>query len=353
MALKTTLTATFSNSNPILQRDPAIPSAGGVVLFDFLARGTWPSQGSPITSYASLVNNDWPSLAPTNNHTYSPSTGRVTPSNTSTLSFPCEPAAQTTISAGITLPSGSVAPVAVTLANASYLANGASRATLIAATPGTLVRDGSGNYTFAPLLAPASSVTIASGSSVANSATRLFADPTANYYLDFWAFRPTTFTSLRNGYFGGNTAQSTPNTSTEHSILITGSNTQGIEIRRPSPGSFDGNYINLQPTANAVFRIGYGWAKNGGIWQHRAIVNNGTPTNWANSTHGSGANGIQDNAAWTNRLFGGFGGATSDSNLGIYRFYVENLSISGRTFEEAAAACWAAATRTSRSQYAP
>ena len=50
-------------------------------------------------------------------------------------------------------------------------------------------------------------------------------------------------------------------------------------------------------------------------------------------THGTGADGIQLNSAWKLKLHQTF--------PGLARFYVENLSVSGRTAEEVWAADWA------------
>lgn len=271
MTLITRLSTAFTDTTlPILQRDPVIPNAGGVVLFDFKNPGTWPSQDSPVTSYNSLVNNSWPTLTATNtNQTYDPSTGRVT------------------------------------------------------ATSGTALF-------------------------MEDASNRLFADTTANYCISFWVYMPSSNPAYAT-YFAkgaGNT-----NTNTHSFIVRVGiGDSERIEMYRPSStdGSATANAVSFgTPTVDddnlatdAVYRVGYAWSKNAGQWQHKGILNNGTPTSYANSTFGTGADGVQENAAWTGKLFGSAGGASS-TDLGVYRFYLENLTVSGRTPEQVWDADWA------------
>lgn len=271
MTLITRLSTAFTDTTlPILQKDPVIPSAGGVVLFDFKNTGTWPSQASPITSYDSLVNNNWPALTASNSsNTYSAATGRVTA--TGAISLPLE-----------------------------------------------------------------------------NASKRLFADTTANYCLSMWVYLPDNNPAYAT-YFVRGAGNLNSNT---HSFVVRVSNTdtEVIEMFRPSSTDANGtqngvgfgtgtvNDNNLP--VNTVYRLGYAWSKNAGQWQHRGILNNDTPTAWANSTFGTGADGVQENASWTGALFGAAGGA-APTGLGVYRFYLENLTVSGRTAEEVWAADWA------------
>jgi hypothetical protein len=270
MTLITRLSTTFTDTTlPILQKDPVIPSAGAVVLYDFKNPGTWPDQTSPITSYSSLVNNNWPTLSPTPTpaqHTYNSTSGRITPLDTATASF---------------------------------------------------------------------------GFPVEDASTRLFADLTANYCISMWLYKPATATGPFDiGYFARNASGGTPNNA-EHSLIVRiNPDTNQIQIQRPD-AFFTSNSVTLSAPGNAVSRVGYAWSKNSGTWQHKGILNNGSPTAYVDSTFGTGANGIKDNAAWTGRLFGAYGFASADSAQGIYRFYVENLTLSGRTPEEVWDADWA------------
>jgi len=269
MTLITRLSTAFTDTDlPILQRDSVIPNAGAVVLYDFKNPGTWPDQTSPITSYASLVNNDWPTLSPTPTpaeHTYDSTSGRVTPLDTAAASF---------------------------------------------------------------------------GFPVEDASTRLFADLTANYCISMWVYKPTTTTAFDIGYFARNASGGVAQ-GTDHSLIVRiEPSANVIQFLRPD-SSFTSNLVALSAPGNAVSRIGYAWSKNSGTWQHKGILNNGSPTAYVDSSFGTGANGIQDNAAWTGRLFGAYGYASADSGMGIYRFYVENLTLSGRTPEQVWAADWA------------
>lgn len=72
-------------------------------------------------------------------------------------------AAQTLTSAGITLPSGSVTPVAVTINSPGLLAVSTSAMGTLGATYGRLIRAAGGSYTFAPAVAPGSNITVPTG----------------------------------------------------------------------------------------------------------------------------------------------------------------------------------------------
>lgn len=270
MTLITKLGTSFTDTAlPVLQKDPVIPNTGGVVLYDFKSPSTWASQGSPITSYSSLVGTTWPTLtASDNNATYSSSTGRVTASAAAYTSLPTE-----------------------------------------------------------------------------NAGNRLFADLTANYCLSIWIFKPSTaYSSASPAYFSKCPQDfSVSLNQNQHSLAIEGnSGINGVRIMRPAStdGNAQTNIASFSSLATGVHRLGYAWAKNSGQWQHRSILNNGTASAWANSTFGTGTNGVQENSAWTGRLFGHLGG-THAQGLGIYRFYLENLTLSTRTPEQVWAADWA------------
>ena len=270
MTLITRLSTTFTDATlPILPKDPVIPNAGAVVLYDFKNVNTWPDQTSPITSYSSLVNNNWPTLSPTPTpaqHTYNSTSGRITPLDTATASF---------------------------------------------------------------------------GFPVEDASTRLFADLTANYCISMWLYKPATATGpFDTGYFARNASGTTPSNA-EHSLIVRiDANQNTIQFQRPDTGFYD-NSVELSAPGDAVSRVGYAWSKNNGVWQHKGILNNGASTSYVNSTFGSSANGVKDDPTWIGRLFGSYGSASADSALGIYRFYVENLTVSGRTAEDVWAADWA------------
>lgn len=86
-------------------------------------------------------------------------------------------ALSTTITAAVTLPAGATAAVAVTLANASLIANDTSLRGVMGAVIGLLARDGAGAYTFAPSVAPVSSTTLPVGTAFVAGAIPANLDP--------------------------------------------------------------------------------------------------------------------------------------------------------------------------------
>jgi hypothetical protein len=79
MTLITRLATSFTDTTiPKLVKDPVIPSAGARLLVDMKSVGTWPSQGSSLTTDSqlfSLVENNWPTLGVLGNHTYNATRG--------------------------------------------------------------------------------------------------------------------------------------------------------------------------------------------------------------------------------------------------------------------------------------
>lgn len=255
MTLITKTTTAFTDTSlPILQKDPVLPNAGAVVLFDFKNVGTWSSQSSPVTTFTSLTTSSWPVLSASNaNNTYSPSTGRV--AATGATELPLETAG-----------------------------------------------------------------------------SRLFADLTANYCFSIWIYVPTAFNFFET-YLSKGTGS---NTSSDRTLTVRGgSGTRLLDISRAG-GTDQFNYV---APAAGVYRIGYAWSKNSGTWQYKTCVNQ-SENAWQNSASGTAANGVYENTANNGALFGTAGGA-APTGLGVYRFYLENLTVSGRTVTQVWDADWA------------
>ena len=265
MTLITKLSSSFTDTTlPILQKDPALPSAGGVVMYDMKSVGTWPSQASTITTSSqifSLASNPWRAASPSTSLAYDSNTGRVTPSGAYNLD-------------------------------------------------------------------------------IEDSTNRVFADPTHNYCVSFWFFVPSTHAAFA-AYIHKGTGNTNVNT---HGFLIRAENADSRIVQVWRPASTDGNATQNGLITSAlsvgVHRIGYAWSRNSGVWQRKTVIDNGTVSGWTNDTFGSGVNGVQNNSAWPLR-FGGSAGAGNAANLGFYRFYIENLTLSGRTPEQVWAADWA------------
>lgn len=257
MALITKLSSAFTDTSlPILQKDPVIPNAGGIVLLDFKNLGCHPTQGSTISSYTQLVNAGWATLTPSGTISYNSTTGRATSAS------------------------------------------------------------GTGIIYFD------------------NTSGSVFSSTTANYCLSAWLYLPDT---LPGGYpeliVKGTGLGNTGNNTFSLYSRTTGT-FDGFEFGRPSAtGNALQNLASMSPANGTVYRFGYAWSKNSGTWQHKSVVNNGNPTAWTNSTFGTGADGVQNRSER--------GEIRLNGDIGIYRFYLENLTLSGRTPEQVWAADWA------------
>lgn len=259
MTLITKLSSAFSDTSlPILQRDPVIPNAGGVVLLDFKNPGCNPTQGSTISSYNQLVSAGWPTLTTFGTVNYNSTTGRAT------------------------------------------------------------------------------SASGVSGFYWDSTSGSVFSDTTANYCLSFWLFLPDVLPDYTNAELivKGIGFTNTNNNSLSIFSRTTGS-FDGFEIYRPSTtiSSSLQNKASLGGITGGVYRFGYAWSKNSGTWQHRSIINNGSPSSWTDSTFGTGADGVQDRSER--------GEIRLRQDIGVYRFYLENLTLSGRTPEQVWDADWA------------
>jgi hypothetical protein len=263
MTLITRLSQAFTDTSlPILQKDPVIPNAGGVLLYDFKNVATYSGAAGAIGSYDSMVNNNWPTFTGDASKQYDPATGRV--STTSISEMPIQ-----------------------------------------------------------------------------DASNRVFADTTASYCISIWVYIPATMADAQGVLrLGAGTGGNNPN----FSLLVnTGTTPSRVKFFRPASTdstTFQNSYVETV-TTDSVVRLGYTWQKNSGNWQHKGSINNGAPSAWVNSTFGTGSDGVQDQSAWSGGLFGNGGAAWSSDSPSIYRLYVENLSVSGRTPEQVWDADWA------------
>lgn len=166
----------------------------------------------------------------------------------------------------------------------------------------------------------------------------LYQDNTHAYCLSIWIGVPETHAPYRVLMWGGD--RNSLNTVDNKSLTMHWDNTDTRRLLIYKPDINSGNerqngFLNVLPVG--VNRVGYAWQKNDvngtPTWQWKGIVNNGTPGNWNNDTFGTGAAGINtassSSVLWTN------------DNSSIYRFYLEDLTVSGRTPEQVWAADWA------------
>ena len=167
----------------------------------------------------------------------------------------------------------------------------------------------------------------------------LYQDNTHAYCLSIWVDVPETHPGYSILMWGGD--RGNLNAVDNKSLTMHWGDTDSRSFIIYKPDINSGNerqngFINTLPVG--VNRVGYAWQKNDvngtPTWQWKGIVNNGTPGGWNNDTFGTGAAGINtassSNVLWTN-----------DGNSSIYRFYLENLTLSGRTPEQVWDADWA------------
>lgn len=266
---------------PRLLSDPVWNEAGGRVLFDAKNLICHPAQARTITATTTLVSageNSWP-ITNGSTHNYDAITGRITQ-----------------------LPGG-------------------------------------GGSTFIRMEA----------SGAANAgAFPIFSDPSHNYAGVLWFYVPasqtaTNATLLSKGGGVGNSSNSL-------AIYFDGtSNVLRVARPRQADTGIWNNGINTAALAAGVHRIAFGWETVAGTWRRYGLLNQATAVtnNGAADTFATGTNGINlpgANTTWELDLFGNIGNGYfnfTSSQAGIYRFYVENMTQSGRTREAMWAADWA------------
>lgn len=170
-----------------------------------------------------------------------------------------------------------------------------------------------------------------------------------DYAVSLWIYVPSTpWTQQSQAFF----SKGSGNTSSGHSLVVAFNGTNPvIKIGRPKStdtGWFN-NTLQTASLAAGVYRLGISWRKVSGTWRRYGIIGESTTLSGNDSadTFGTDANGIQlpgVGSTWNARLFGtiGFGYPSINAGgMGIYRFYMENLTQSGRTAEQVWDADWA------------
>lgn len=281
MTFITKLASAFTDQSlPRLLSDPVWNEAGGRVLFDSKNLICHPSQSTTIgstTVLASAGENSWPVTTSTN-HDYNSSTGRIT----------------------------------------QLGAGGGSQGI-------RMENSGSGNTGPYPI----------------------FNNASHNYAGVLWFYVPASFTASNPTLL----AKGAGNNSSSNSLTISFDGTTNV-LRVARPKSTDTGYNNnaivTSTLAAGVHRIAFGWEKVSGTWRRYGMLNQATAVtgNDSSDTFGTDANGINLPSAgttWDLDLFGniGFGyfnGTTAA--VGLYRFYIENLTQSERTRTQVWNADW-------------
>jgi hypothetical protein len=191
-------------------------------------------------------------------------------------------------------------------------------------------------------------ITIENSGAANSGPYTLFNNASHNFAMSFWVYVPSSFTQRYSTYF----SKGAGNVGSGNSLAIY-FNDLASTIRIARPKSTDANISsNLLDTATlsaGVYRIGVSWQKVAGNWARYGIIGQNTALsgNGSVDTFGTGTDGIQLPGAgvtWDSYLFGnvGFGFPSSSSGgMGIYRFYLENLTQSGRTKEQVWDTDWA------------
>lgn len=314
MTIITKFSSGFTDTSlPILQKDPVLPPTGGVFLLDSKNLASW-TGGATIGTSDPLNTLGKTAAADGTNPGQGYWSSLGSPTDLSTIN---EPLAFNPTTGRITFPSAdqNSARFIESQATSNYLFNGTDNFCIsiwvYAGTPSTTPK----------------TLLITSAAST-DSARRglqmtLSAGTGGSGQGGFQVNRPT-----RTGYpiAPGNTAAS--NTSY---FAYGGANNQ--------PGA----------VSTGVHRVGYAWYKTGGNWFHKGIIDQVVGTEYATPNHQttgidlgqSTAGGARDPyyiTALGNRQSSGTSMFGTDN--GIYRIYIENLTLSGRTPEQVWAADW-------------
>ena len=308
MTLITRLSTAFTDTTlPILRKDPVLPAAGARILLDFKNAGTWDQSDATIGKtdpIYSLVDNGAPTgldpgLVYQNNtlvdgatHTatmnYDPTTGRVT------------------------FPAGDAAAGAVE--SARYLEK--------------------------------------------NGQFYIIDDLTAGYCFSMWLYVDgngaacTLLNDMRDGNDNARRGFQVTYRSDQKRITVSKPSRIGFPIDATTTASSrnDNSFVSPGNLTSGIYRVGYAWYKDGATWKFRGIWDEaiGTETDMLgfDTTGYDAGQSTHDGARDPNRNWGIGKKFSSVPTLfgsphGIYRLYVENLSVSGRTPEQVWDADWA------------
>lgn len=282
MTFITKLTSTFSDTTlPRLLSDPVWNEAGGRVLFDSKNLICHPAQASTITASTALASageNSWP-ITNSTTHDYNSTTGRIT---------------QLGAGGGSTY---------IRLEN-----SGANNA---------------GPY------------------SIFNNATH-------DYAGVLWFYAPASHTATNPALF----AKGVGNNSSSQTLTISfDASSNVLRVCRPksTDSGFNNNALVTSALSAGVHRIAFAWSKASGTWTRYGLLNQATAVtnNGSTDTFSTGTDGINlptGGATWDADLFGNLGSGYfnfTNCQAGIYRFYLENLTQSGRTRTQVWDADWA------------
>ena len=309
MTLITRLSTAFTDATlPILERDPVIPAAGARILLDFKNSGTWNQSDATIGKTDPI---------------YSLTRNNV-PDGTSP---------------GLVYRGNSTVDGATDLATMNYNA-------------------ATGRVTFPTGDATAGAIESARYLEK-NGEFYIIDDLTAGYCMSLWVYIDISGTSspslLTDMMYGDDNSR-------RGIFAFYSSGTKKVGIGKPSRVGFpidasttqtvraDNVYQGPAITQSGVYRIGYAWYKVSGAWKLRTVWNNAI--NAESNMYGFGTTGYDagqathDGARDPNRNWGIGKRFSLTPTLwgtphGLYRLYVENLSVSGRTAEEVWDADWA------------
>lgn len=307
MTLITRLSTAFTDTTlPILQKDPVIPAAGARILLDFKSPGTWNQSDSTIGKtdpIYSLVNNGAPTgldpgLVYQNTDQVNGST------HTATMNYDAA-------TGRVTFPAGDASAGA--LESTRYLEK--------------------------------------------NGSFYIIDDLTAGYCFSMWLYIDangavcTLLNDMRDGNDNARRGFVVSYRNDQKRIMVSKPSRIGFPIDASTTASSrnDNEFLSPDNLTSGVYRVGYAWYKVNGVWKYRGIWDNaiGTEVNMLGfGTTGYDAGQATHNGARDPRRNWGIGkwlnGTTAfGTTHGLYRLYVENLTVSGRTPEQVWAADWA------------
>jgi hypothetical protein len=155
------------------------------------------------------------------------------------------------------------------------------------------------------------------------------------FYVSASAFTVDNPTLLSKG-------SGTGGTNTNSLVIAFDVRTKNLRVLRPgSADALASNTLTASSVAAGIHRIAFAWTKASGQWKRYGRLDSSTALTGNDSvdTFGSGTNGINLPAGvntWDLSLFGnignGFFNDTTAPDLSICRFYIENLTLSARSY---------------------
>lgn len=174
-----------------------------------------------------------------------------------------------------------------------------------------------------------------SGLWLSDTSTGIFNDATHAWAFTFWFYR-------------GAATSGTSNLLSDQAVTFKSSGTDGpTTLTIIGADGTDNPYYLLGASYNVLHRVGFTvYQDSSNVWKRRSVIDNtiSAESNLSGATNTAGGAGLRASASGTTRprVFTVPSGFTSvPTDYLFYRTFVEDLTVSGRTYEQAFEADWA------------